>query len=285
MNKVLVLGVEGMLGRELLNSAINNSYTVYGTVRGSNYVDKLNVSKFNVINSFDASNFKGVLDLLDNLQPDIVLNCVGNIKQIELKDNDTFILNSILPRLLTHWCNLNSSYFIHFSTDCVFDGFSGPYDSSSIPNDISLYGLSKALGEVNNDCSLTIRTSIIGHESKQRKLSLLDWFLSQKDDVDGFKNAYFSGLTTTYLSYLVFKYIIPDKKTGLLNLPGPCINKFDLLNLISEVYGHNININPSYNFKINKCIMDNLFYEYFNLSQPSWYNMLIHLKENSVEYV
>ena len=50
---------------------------------------------------------------------------------------------------LTNLIN-NSSFktkLIHFSTDYIFDGKSGPYDESSIPNPINYYGKTKLESE------------------------------------------------------------------------------------------------------------------------------------------
>ena len=47
------------------------------------------------------------------------------------------------------------------------------------PNALDIYGISKKFGEVTMNNSITIRTSIIGHELNT-KFGLLEWFLSQK---------------------------------------------------------------------------------------------------------
>ena len=54
------------------------------------------------------------------------------------------------------------------------------YNEIHPPNSKDLYGFSKMLGELNYKNSLTLRTSIIGHELRS-KLSLVDWFLVKKN--------------------------------------------------------------------------------------------------------
>ena len=58
--------------------------------------------------------------------------------------------------------NMINSKIMHFSTDCVFDGKKGNYNEDYLPNANDIYGMSKALGELNYNNSLTLRTSIIG---------------------------------------------------------------------------------------------------------------------------
>ena len=58
---------------------------------------------------------------------------------------------------------------IHLSTDCVFSGDKGFYNSKDIPDAKDLYGISKYKGEINNSSVLTIRKSTIGFELDYKK--------------------------------------------------------------------------------------------------------------------
>ena len=52
----------------------------------------------------------------------------------------------------------------------------------------------------------------------------------------GFKNAFFSGLTTLKLSKIIHRFIIKEKKLkeGIYNISGPKIDKYSLLNIIKK---------------------------------------------------
>ena len=84
---------------------------------------------------------------------------------------------------------------IHFSTDCVFSGLKGNYLETDFADANDIYGRSKFLGEISNNGNITIRTSFIGKELGTNR-ALLNWFLSQKGKIKGYKNAIYSGLTT-----------------------------------------------------------------------------------------
>ena len=102
----------------------------------------------------------------------------GVVKQLA-ESNDPLIcmpINSLLPHKLNRLCKLQNVRLIHISTDCVFDGERGMYLESDWPNARDLYGRTKLLGEVVSDNSITLRTSIIGHEIDQAKVCLNGFF-------------------------------------------------------------------------------------------------------------
>ena len=90
--KILILGISGMLGHkafEILSQ--NDKYEVLGTVRSKNDIDEYFSESNNVRNIFsgiDARNLNSVLDLIDNLRPDLILNCIGLIKQVKEFQNE-----------------------------------------------------------------------------------------------------------------------------------------------------------------------------------------------------
>tara|TARA_A100001015_G_scaffold304880_1_gene396731 strand:- start:2766 stop:3650 length:885 start_codon:yes stop_codon:yes gene_type:complete len=285
--KILVLGSEGMLGREVLKNLIDKNYDIYSTYRGSSYKDSLDQKKFYGINNFDARDFLELSKILDEINPHIIINSIGIIKQLKkkVKDEDFFLLNSFLPKYLEYWCETNKKRLIHFSTDCVFDGKKGSYNENDIPNAKDLYGLSKILGEVISQHSLTIRTSIIGHEINSSN-GLLEWFLSQKENtsVNGYKNAFFSGLSTSYLAEVVVEKIIEDKNLhGLLQFGGPRISKFELLKIINKVYKKKININPSIDIEMDKSLNSQRAYKILGIKKLDWKFLVSHLFNSHIK--
>ena len=119
-----------------------------------------------------------------------------------------------------------------------------------------------------------MRTSIIGHEL-QTKYSLLNWFLDQKKFVEGYKNAFFSGLTTLEIAKVLDRFIIPNKNLeGLYHLSGKKISKYDLLNLIKKVYKKDIKININKNVKINRSLNSNSLQQITGY-KPSGWNKII----------
>ena len=121
---------------------------------------------------------------------------------------------------------------------------------------------------------MNIRTSIIGHELKSSN-SLLNWFLIQKK-INGFKKAFFSGLTTFELSNIIINEIIIKNKisNGLFHISGPKISKLGLLKIVKRIYKRKTIINIDNSFKIDRSLNSNKFTKLINIKKKSWANMI-----------
>ena len=144
------------------------------------------------LKNLDVENEEEFFNTVKAHKPDVIINCIGVIKQLKHADEPLKVLpiNSIFPHKLHYFCNQEDIRLIHISTDCVFSGKKGNYLETEISDAQDLYGKSKYIGELHGRNSLTIRTSIIGHEIDSKE-SLLEWFLSQEDRINGYTNAFF----------------------------------------------------------------------------------------------
>ena len=288
--KILIFGSEGMLGREILYqlvllNKIKKNLKISATCRGNKYTDLVSTDDFNAITNFDASSSDNIINILNQESPNVVINCIGIVKQYgsTIPDHEYFFLNSSLPRIINFWCVSKNSKLIHFSTDCVFSGNKGDYTLTDLPDAVDVYGLSKRLGEIINGNTLTIRTSIIGFEKSTRR-GLLSWFfgIAPNTEINGYTKVMYSGLTTTYLANLVIKYYLNSKQLGLIQLGGEKISKYDLLKLANNIFNKQIIIN-----KYDKIINDKSFeslsaYKDIGINQPTWEDMLKDLNKNSI---
>ena len=141
------------------------SYKVYGSVRSA--TSKLLFKKIlgkNLISDIHVNSDKKIANLFSLVNPDIFINCIGVIKQLDNSSNvlEVVPINSLLPHKLATLCKKKSIRLIHFSTDCVFSGEKGNYIESDNPDPKDLYGRSKLIGEIDYPNCLTLRTSIIG---------------------------------------------------------------------------------------------------------------------------
>jgi len=272
--KVLVFGATGMLGHTLFRYfSEKNIYNTFGTIRSNNQFEffskKLGKK---LITGIDIENLDLVKKVLNNFNPDIVVNCVGLIKQLPVSRDPIRMIsiNSLFPNYLANLCNAINSRLIHLSTDCVFSGHKGMYTEKDFPDGNDLYAQSKYLGEVNSPNTVNIRTSLIGHEIKN-SLSLLEWFLAQKEEVRGYSGAIFSGLPTVEMSRVIHDYVIPyDKLQGICNISAEPISKYDLLKLIAKVYNKSINIIPDDIVKANYSLDSNSFRLSTGYCPPKW---------------
>lgn len=276
MKKIFVLGASGMLGHKVFEvlSGYNN-FDVYGTVTSKKSFSGFLPSKFElkIIEGVYADKIETLEELVKKNKPDVLINCIGIIKQNkESKDCiSSIIINALFPHLVADICDRNDCRFITVATDCVFDGQNGNYKDTDLPTCHDVYGMTKFLGEVKDKTnSLTLRTSIIGHELNSN-ISLLDWFLSQEGKIKGYKKAIFSGLTTLEFSKLLAEKIIPNEElSGLYHLSVNPISKYDLLQTIAKFYGKDIKIDSDDIIKIDRSLNSDILRGIIAYNPPSW---------------
>jgi dTDP-4-dehydrorhamnose reductase len=282
--KILVLGSNGMLGNSVFNSfSKDKNFITKGTIRDRaclRFFDKSYVE--NIISNIDVLSIDDLISVFSSFKPDIVINCVGMVKQLEISNDPISILplNSIFPHKLAKLCLLLNARLIHISTDCVFSGAKGNYYENDIPDAQDIYGRSKLLGEVNYENTVTLRTSIIGHELNSNK-SLIDWFLAQSDTVMGYKNAYFSGLPTVVLANIIKDIVVPRTDiNGLWHVSGHKISKYDLLNLVKIIYDKKIQIKPYDEYLIDRSLNSDKFRNATGWNPQNWDQLILEMFSN-----
>lgn len=230
MKKILVFGGNGMAGHMIVMHLKSlNKYQVYNTVRKS-ILDENSIV-------CDILDMKKVIDIIMDLKPDIIINCIGILNDKSNIDiSKTIYSNSFFPQYLKVIGENYNIKVIHLSTDCVFTGFDGNYNESDIKDEMNIYGLSKNIGEIINNKDLTIRTSIIGPELKANGKGLFHWFMNQENYVYGYKNVYWSGVTTLELAKAIDRAIDVDLCNLYHLVPNYKISKLNLLNIIKEVF-------------------------------------------------
>lgn len=157
MSRLLVTGAAGLLGRHITEVCRHNDEVI-----------ALGRS------ALDISNAANVSACLAQYRPAIVINCAAmtNVDACETDRAAAFLHNADGPRYLAESALAIGAYFIHISTDYVFDGTSPlPYQPTSPPNPISVYGESKLAGEravhqVSPDFAVVRVAGLFGHGGK-----------------------------------------------------------------------------------------------------------------------
>lgn len=262
--KVLILGLGGMVGHKLFVELSKiSAFDVFATTRS---VDKFNSDftspyRSKIIPSIDVNQLESVAKVLDDIKPNVLINCIGITKQLVSDNNPipSISINSLFPHLLADACRNHNIRMIQMATDCVFNGAKGNYTETDPSDATDLYGRTKFLGEVCYPHCLTIRTSFIGHELSTPH-GLLEWFLSQKNETKGYTHAIYSGIPTVEIARVFIEYILPNKSlTGLYQISSEPISKYHLLKIIAKQYGKNITINPESSIKIDRSLNSSKF--------------------------
>jgi dTDP-4-dehydrorhamnose reductase len=284
MVKVLVLGAGGMLGNAVFRYfSASEGFEVAGTlrsVRSLSHFDKALHDQ--LLTQVDVENFDSLSAAFATTQPDVVINCIGLVKQLATANDplQAIPINALLPHRLARLTAIAGARLIHLSTDCVFSGSRGGYQITDVPDADDLYGRSKLLGEV-VDCphAITLRTSIIGHELDGNH-GLVNWFLSQKGTVRGFTRAIFSGLPTVELARVMRDFVLPyPELQGLYQVASPAINKHDLLQLLKSAYQKDIEIVPDAQLVLDRSLDGTKFQQATGYVSPAWTELVATMRQ------
>lgn len=276
--RVLIFGATGMLGSTLFRVlSLDQRLEVFGTMRNSRGAEHFAPQlRDHLILTTDLETEPGLSSVFSITQPDIVINCIGIIKQKPSAGDylQSLGINASLPHRLAKCCARTGSRLVHFSTDCVFSGKHGQYTEGDFADANDLYGRTKYLGEVDYGNAVTLRTSIIGHELNSAR-SLVDWFLSQKGKVKGFRKAIFSGLPTIEIARVISDFIVPyPQLRGLYHLSVEPINKYDLLSFIAEAYNKKVIIIPDDEVVIDRSLNSDRFQFETGFTPKPWSSMI-----------
>jgi dTDP-4-dehydrorhamnose reductase len=190
---------------------------------------------------------------------DTIVNCSGILnREADSRPSEAVFVNSLLPHHLSDMTRGTNTQVIHVSTDCVFSGLQGGYSEHSYRDEISLYGRSKALGEIDNDKDLTFRTSLVGPDLNPDGIGLFNWYMKQEKEMDGFVKAIWTGVTTVTLAKAIENASIV-KLSGIYHLVNQTsINKFELLKLFNKHFTDNKRIiHPSESLVVDKSLINN----------------------------
>ncbi len=281
--RVLVIGITGMLGNAVFRRFNQNpSIETYGTVRsesGRAQFDSAFAPRIRA--GVDATDFDSITSAFAWARPDVVVNAVGLIKQLDAADDplQALPINALLPHRLARLAAVAGARLVHVSTDCVFSGSKGLYKESDRPDADDLYGRSKLLGEVDCPHAVTLRTSIIGRELGSRH-ALVDWFLSQSGSTRGYTRAVFSGLPTVELADVILTHVLPRPDlSGLYHVAAQPIAKHDLLVLLARAFGRTIDIQPDDRLVIDRSLDATRFNQATGYQPPAWPELVEKLKK------
>ena len=109
MSRVIILGASGYVGKQFAQELIKRNISFYELHR-------------NVVNYYD---FHVMVNFLEDFQPDFLINCAGFAGQPINRDQqtNTYIANTILPKVLSEACGATTTPWGHVSSGCIFHGW------------------------------------------------------------------------------------------------------------------------------------------------------------------
>ena len=287
--QVCILGAGGMLGHMLVR-VLSDDHDVYGTSK-QEWSERAGLARFlekkRWLGGVDAKDIKTVNNCFAEHQFDVVINCIGVVKQRvhRTTDDEMIEINARFPHKLSDICAALGTRLIHISTDCVFSGNKGDYVETDTPDPVDIYGSSKLAGEIVDAHNLTIRTSHVGRELTNFT-SLFEWILKNRGkQVVGYSNAIYSGLTTYSLAVVINSMLATGVNIGgLVHVASKSLSKFQLITELNSRLGLGIDIKMDESVVINRSLRASDQLKQFKIEIPSWDQMLDNFCKDQATY-
>ena len=154
--KILVTGVGGQLGHDVMNQLYERGHEGVGSGIAPSYSgvqDQSMVCTMPYV-SLDITDQAAVQETIESLEPDVVIHCAAwtavDLAEDEDKRDKVFAINASGTRYIAEACKSIDAKMLYLSTDYVFDGQGEepwkPDCKSYKP--LNVYGESKLLGEL-----------------------------------------------------------------------------------------------------------------------------------------
>ena len=269
--KFLVLGCNGMAGHTISLYLKEQWHDVLGFDRvPSHYVKSI---------AGDARDTETLRTIIADGHFDTVINCIGILNQFAERNKAlAAFLNAYFPHFLAEATSGTDTQVIHMSTDCVFSGRKGQYTEEDFRDGETFYDRSKALGELEDDKNITLRNSIVGPDINPAGIGLLNWFMQQKGEINGYTKAMWTGQTTLQLAKTM-EAAAKERAHGLYNtVPESPISKCDLLGLFNRYMRKEpLSIHPVEGINADKSLKRTRFAFAYRI--PDYETMIMELAE------
>ncbi len=267
--KYLILGNKGQLAKEFerLFAEKNIQYIGYD------------------LPELDISDRTFLKEMFVSVKPDIVINCAAynNVDLAESKPEDAFKTNSEGVKNIAELCEKSKAFFVHFSSDYVFDGAkNSTYIEQDLTNPINKYGESKLAGERGicdiTDRYLIFRLSWVYGNGKQNFIYKLNEWVKTNKTIK-VVNDEISVPTSTKL---ISEVVLDSLKQGIYGLyhlvnSGFC-SRYDWANEIIKLTESNAKIEPAKLIDFNlpaqrphySAMSNNQIADILNIEIPNW---------------
>lgn len=248
MNKVLILGGNGLLGSVMVPSLLALGYPVVSFCR------KIKTKHDIVV---DLTNKSALHSALNSVSPSFIINLLAltDVDYCERYPNEAFTTNVLLIENVISWIETDKRcHFIQISTDQLYDG-RAPQVEKNIKL-INYYSYSKFMAELfvsRIPCTI-IRTNFFGKSNLKNRPSFTDWIynsVSNNKKIFAFDDVYFSPLSMKSLCTYIY-LVIKKPLVGTFNIGTEGgLSKADFIFLFCQELGLNVE-------KIKRCSLDDM---------------------------
>jgi len=223
--RILLTGSNGLLGQKLVKHILKNDrHELLATGRGKKrFKDPAEYQEM------DISNKENVTRVFSGYQPEAVIHTAAmtNVDECELNKNECFSSNVTAVSTLVHYCGLFKSFFLHLSTDFIFDGNHGLLDEEAPASPVNYYGETKLEAENvvrNSSLSWAIARTVLvyGVVDDMSRSNIILWVknsLQDKKKINVVDDQWRTPTLAEDLADGCFR-IVDQHATGIFNISG-----------------------------------------------------------------
>jgi len=249
MKRVLIVGSNGLLGQKVtdLISRSKNYEILNASVEDKPF---LKMNEF-LYRHLDITHRNSTMKLVDDFLPEVIINtaAITNVDLCETERALAWKVNVVGVENLVHAARMVGAKIIHFSTDYVFDGKSGPYGENDRVNPMSYYGRTKLASEnvlrTSEIHHTIIRTMILYGIGKQIKENFALWLvnnLKENKQVRVVDDQIGNPTLVDDLAFAVLKVVEFDKN-GLYHIAGnDLVSRYDFAIALAKKFKFDKNL-------------------------------------------
>lgn len=228
MKKVLITGINGMLGRTIYDeySKYPNDFIIYGIDR--TFDDKIN----NIV--LELTNYDEGRKILSELKPDVIIHTAAliDVDFCEKNREIAYEINTKVTEFLSEFC----TKIVFISSDSVYGDRFEAFKENDEKKPLNYYAFTKSVAEdillKKSNKAIVIRTNIYGFNQMKKGKSLFEWAyenLKKGNKIYGFTDVFFNPVYTEQLAIAIYKLVNFDY-SGVINVgSSSCVSKYDFI--------------------------------------------------------
>lgn len=241
MEKLLITGINGLLGQKLLEQA-HSKYTVLG-------ID-LHDEPFNTKIKFeyrkvDITKRGPVKEIIISYQPCCIINTAAmtDVDGCETQKEQCWKINVEAVENLIYAVRNTETKIVQLSSDYVFDGKNGPYSETNVPKPLGYYGKSKLASEnlliAEGVVHAVVRTMVLYGYGIEIRPNFVTWLIEKLKNGESVKivtDQFGNPTLADDLSNAILQ-IIERKKWDLYHISGSeLIDRYNFALKIADIF-------------------------------------------------
>lgn len=251
MNRILITGANGLLGYHLSRVMQPGNDLVISGVEAESPTAALLGLHYHILDISDENSVNGFCAFF---HPEVIINAAAytNVDGCETHQELSYSVNVKGPENLAKWCATHHAILVHYSSDYIFSGESGPYPEDAVPEPLSEYGRQKLVSEKKINALLNdkiiIRTNVLFGKGPIESASFVRWVvdsLRAAKTINIVNDQYNNPAYSNDLAEAT-RILLENKHFGTYNYGGAdYLNRYEFARMIASVFNLNTDtMNP-----------------------------------------